>query len=121
MLMAQEWVTLVHHIKGPGGDRYTCFACRASWHVQNRAAVTTGGLQSARLIRCRVPTGALEADGLEALAALTPGDKIVRGVISVTDGREFAALARKAESAAVLDIHDNTRGVSPHYYIEGAG
>lgn len=119
MLMATEWVTLVRHIRTTTGDQYICHACKASWQCQNKVAVTANGLQTARLVRCRVPVDELTEEGADALGSLTSGDKIVRGVVTALDGRAFAALGRDYEAATLVDKHNNTRGRFPHYYLEG--
>lgn len=119
MLMATEWVTLVRHVRTTTGDQYLCHACKGSWHSQNKAAVTANGLQTARLVRCRVPVDGLTAEVASALGALAPGDKVVRGMVTVPDGKAFAALGREHEAATLVDKHDNTRGRFPHYYLEG--
>ena len=121
MLRTEEPLTLVHHIKGADGDTYTCTTVQGSWYRQNLAAVTANGLQAARRVRCRVPTWNLGSASLAALAALVPGDKILRGQADCPDGATFAALGRTQGAATVLDVHDNTRGAFPHYYLEGAG
>lgn len=119
--LANEPLTLVHHTKSREGDSYACWPFRGSWYRQNRAAVTQNGLQSAQIVKCRIPCWGLGSTELGRLAALRPGDKVLRGTLTACDGAAFAALGRTHGAAAVLDVHDNTRGVSPHYYIEGAG
>lgn len=121
--MADEAVTLVirQPATGTGTDRYRCRTVRASWHRQNKVRVTDGGLQAAQIVRCRVPVDGLDAETLADLAALRPGDRIAHGTLDTADAAAFAALARSMDGAVVLDVHDNRRGLCPHYYIEGSG
>ncbi len=114
MLKAIETVTLVHHESANGQDAYTCFVCRgASWYWQDKTAVENG-LRYARVLKCRIPM-----ENAPAGMAATPGDRILRGEKESCTGAEFAALARHYEAATVLDVHRNTYGYNPHYYILG--
>lgn len=121
MEIANEPLTLVHHTKTPEGDQYACWPFRGSWYRQNKVTVTTGGLVAAQLVKCRIPCWGLSSTELSRLAALQPGDKVLRGRLDSCDGAAFAALGRTHGAAVVLDIHDNTRGAAPHYYLEGEG
>lgn len=71
-----------------------------SWYGQTKAAVTSEGLQSASLYKCRIPE---EAAGGEPLACAR-GDKITCGDVTAT----------------VTAIHDNRGKPAPHWYVEAS-
>lgn len=71
-----------------------------SWYGQTKAAVTSEGLQSASLYKCRIPE---EAAGSAPLVCAR-GDKIACGDVTAT----------------VLDVHDNRGRPAPHWYIEAS-
>ena len=119
MLNANETITVIHHTRTADGDTYTCHTFTGSWFAQLRSAVTTGGLQSARTVRARIPA-APDSAGAALLRTFAPGDRMIRGKRETCTAREFAALGRTGEGFSVLDIHDNTRAIPPHFYLEGA-
>lgn len=118
MLHANEAITVIHHTRDAGGDRYTCHTFTGSWYAQLRAAVTTGGLQSAGLVKARIPATA-DSETAALLRAIAPGDRMIRGTLEHCTAKEFAALGRSGKGAALLAIHDNTRAIPPHVYLEG--
>ena len=99
MIKAIETVTVVNHTLDGDDDIFRCTVVRgASWYWQNNVSVSESGLNSARLLKCRIVLGALESVSAE----------------------EFGELAHTHESATVLDVHRNLFGVNRHIYIEGA-
>lgn len=69
-----------------------------SWYGQTKAAVTSEGLQSASLYKCRIP----EATASGAEPAIARGDKITCGGVTAT----------------VTAVHDNRGKPAPHWYVE---
>jgi len=118
MLHANVAITVIHHTRDADGDSYTCHTFTGSWYAQLRSAVTTGGLQSARMVKARIPAAA-NSDTAALLRTFAPGDRMVRGTMKSCTSKEFAALGRSGEGAALLAIHDNTRAAPPHIYLEG--
>lgn len=117
MLHASEAITVIHHVRESDKDTYTCRTFSGSWYEQLRTAVTTGGLQSARTVRVRIP--AEQSSGSTLLDFISPGDRMLRGIMASCTSAEFAALGRNHQAAAVLAVHDNTRAIPPHIYLEG--
>lgn len=116
MIKAIETVTVVNHTLDGDDDIFRCTVVRgASWYWQNNVSVSESGLNSARLLKCRIPAGNVP-EGL----TVNPGDKIVLGALESVSAEEFGELAHTHESATVLDVHWNLFGVNRHIYIEGA-
>ena len=108
MIKAIETVTVVNHTLDGDDDIFRCTVVRgASWYWQNNVSVSESGLNSARLLKCRIPAGNVP-EGLTV------------GALESVSAEEFGELAHTHESATVLDVHRNLFGVNRHIYIEGA-
>ena len=101
MLGCDKTVTITH--LGYDGDTdqdteqvQTFAGC--SWYGQTKAAVTSNGLQSASVYKCRIPE---EAAGSAPLVCAR-GDKITCGDVTAT----------------ITAIHDNRGKPAPHWYVE---
>lgn len=101
MFGCDKTVTVTHLTYDGGNDKdveqvQTFAGC--SWYGQTKAAVTSEGLQSASLYKCRIPEEA--AGGVPLVCAR--GDKITCGDVTAT----------------VTAIHDNRGRPEPHWYVE---
>ena len=60
MLMCNETVTLVRHIRETDGDRYEGTVLNGvSWHAKSAVTETAKGLTAANVFKCRIPDGLL--------------------------------------------------------------
>ncbi len=108
MLMCNEIMTLVHHIKGNDTDTYTCTGIpNCSWYAKTKAVYTDQGMKYARIVKARFQS-------LPAGAVMARGDFIVRGTVtSVTKPSDLEG----TEYAKIVEIGDNRRGTNPHWTV----
>lgn len=113
MLMCNETVTLVRHIKLPDSDRYDCVPVDgASWYAKTAIASTSTGVAAANILKCRISDGLLPPD-----EPPRRGDYLVRGVItSVSSPADLTG----REYFRITAIGDNRRGRNPHWAVSGA-
>lgn len=102
MFGCDKTVTIVHIDYDPDTDRDTeqtqTFA-GCSWYGQTKATVTSAGLQSASVYKCRIPEAVV---GGELVCSC--GDRITCGGVTAT----------------VLGVHDNRDKPAPHWYVEAS-
>lgn len=120
MFRANNTLTVVHHVKDADGDSYACWRFTGSWYIQTKTTVGQNGLQAASLVKCRVPVWGVGNTDLGRLAAVRPGDKVLKGALSSCDGQTFAGLGRTHGAMTVIAVHDNFDSAHPHFYLEGA-
>lgn len=117
MLVCNEAVTLVRHVKTKTDDTFTCTAIvGASWYaktvLQAPAQMGVNGVQPANVIKVRIP-----AENMPGDVEILKGDYLVRGMVngvsSLDDlkGREFMK---------VMTVGDNRRGRLQHWAVAGA-
>lgn len=102
MLGCDKTITLVHTAYDSATDTditTETVLAGVSWYAQNRAAVDSTGLHSARVYKCRIPAAVWGDTALPV-----PGDTIRCGTVS----------------AAVLDVHDNRGKANGHIYVEAS-
>lgn len=134
MLFGDRIITVVNHWTA---GKETVYSCRqltgCSWYAQFNRAVDTPGQKPTTIHRIRIPTkenGATYADA-DSWSSLPSEDRkkvwtlghdtmLVRGTVKVTTDAEFLALRRSGKCTAALSWHANTRGVTPHWYVEGS-
>lgn len=108
MLMCNETLTLVHHVKGTDADSYVCTQItNCSWFAKLKAGITDQGMKYARVVKARFAA-------LPAGATMARGDFLVRGTVTtVTQPSDLAG----QEYAQIIEIGDNRRGASPHWAV----
>lgn len=113
MLMCNEKITLVKHVKKADQDQYTAVVINgASWFGKVKISPTADGAASATEVTCRIP-----ADKMPDGVVPEVGDYILRG-----ETEEAPTLERLTESGnafEVLSIGDNRRGNIPHWRLSG--
>lgn len=113
MLMCNEVVTLVRHIKLEDTDQYDCVAINgASWYSKTAISSTSTGVTSANVLTSRLPNRLLP-DGKRP----QKGDYLVRGTVT---GVSSPADLKDMEYFRITAIGDNRRGRNPHWLVSGA-
>lgn len=137
MLGADKTVTIINHYfdKGTDADVYICHALNGcSWYAQLMNRSETNGLVHAQLYKVRIPAdaanlaGFCQPDDWAALPGakkaqywtLTPGSRMVLGVMTDVDATAYAALGKRTGACTVLGWHDNTGREMAHWYVEGS-
>ncbi len=117
MLMCNETVTLVRHIKTKTSDAFTCIAIvGASWYgktvIQAPAQMGVNGVQPANVIKVRIP----EENMPEGLM-IQKGDYLVRGMIAGVSNLDDL---KGREYMKAMTVSDNRRGRMQHWAVTGA-
>ena len=88
MIKAIETVTVVNHTLDGDDDIFRCTVVRgASWYWQNNVSVSESGLNSARLLKCRIPAGNVP----EGLTVKDVYKRQVQGSLQLRGGKEDKA------------------------------
>ncbi len=113
MLMCNDTVTLVRHVKLQDGDRYECITVTgASWYAKTAVVSTAKGLVSGNVLKCRIPDGLLPVG-----KPPRKDDYMVRGAISHVSS---PAGLKGREYFRITAIGDNRRGRNPHWVVSGS-
>lgn len=134
MLLGNRTVTVVNHWMENGESVYVCHQMGGcSWYTQENRTLDTPGQKPAAVHRIRIPydlNGANYADpaAWKALPSALRRDRwtlgqdaiLVLGTVTSMTDEEFRQLRRSGGTASFLSWHDNTRGVHPHWYVEGS-
>lgn len=109
MLMCDQTVTLVHHVKGEDGDTYTCTSyAGASWFARQTISTSGDGAKPVNSYEVRLMT--------REDISLSNGDYVVLGVVeNVATPSDLA----KHEYFRVTAIGDNRRGWLAHWRLSG--
>lgn len=109
MLMCNETVTLIHHIKDVDGDTYTCtvYEC-ASWYKKRTISTSEKGASPSNTYDARIMTN-------EDIAAEL-GDYVAFGIVKeVTKPSDIKDL----DCFRITAISDNRRGMLKHWRFSG--
>ena len=109
MLMCDQTVTLVHHVKGKDGDTYTCSTYDgASWFAKQTISTSADGAKPANSYEVRIMT--------REDISLDMGDYVALGAVeNITAPSDLA----KHEHFRVTAIGDNRRGWLSHWRLSG--
>lgn len=109
MLMCNQTVTLVHHVKGEDGDTYTCTTHEnASWFKRNTITTSKDGAKPVNSFEVRIM-------GAEDISPAL-GDYVALGKVSnVSKPSDLAGL----DHFRVTAIGDNRRGKLAHWRLSG--
>lgn len=110
MLMCDQTVTLVHHVKGDDGDTYTCTTFdNASWFARNTITTSGDGAQPVNTYEVRIMTKEDIAPDM--------GDYVVLGAVeSVSKPSDLVSY----DHFRVTAIGDNRRGWLAHWRLSGS-
>ena len=109
MLMCNQTVTLVRHVKGDDGDAYTCATYTgASWYERNTIATSGAGAKPVNTYEVRIMT---REDIAPAL-----GDYVVFGEIATVSK---PADLKNLPHFRVTATSDNRRGRLAHWRLSG--
>ena len=112
MLMCNETVTLIRHIKTADGDSYEpIIITGASWFGKFKLTPGDASANAATEITVRVP-----AEQMPGGIIPRTGDYMARGAVSVYTLEEIG----KTESFEILSVGDNRRGRLKHWRVSGA-
>ena len=113
MLMCNENLTLVRHIREDDGDRYECVPVSGgSWYRKKIIAIGTDGARPVNTCQCRIPDGVLP-DGVSPRV----GDYMVRGTVGAVSrgAADFGSL----DYMLISSVGDNRRGRFQHWAVSG--
>lgn len=115
MLLCNESVTLIRHLREDDGDRYLCVPIRgASWYAKTEVVKTEKGLTTGNVLKCRIPEKLLPED-------VTPakGDYLVHGVVEALEKlSDLNGLG--PENFVITAVGDNRRGRFRHWLLTGS-
>ena len=109
MLMCDQTVTLVHHVKGDDGDTYRCTTHeRASWFKRNTITTSGDGAKPVNSYEVRIM-------GTEDISP-SLGDYVALGTVSnVSTPSDLSGV----DHFRVTAIGDNRRGTLAHWRLSG--
>lgn len=114
MLMCNETLTLVQHIREDDSDRYVCAQIKGgSWYRKMAVAISTDGAKPVNTCRSRIPAAALPADVVPK-----EGDFLVRG--SLTAVSKIPVDFAGVDFILISSVGDNRRGRFQHWAVSGA-
>jgi hypothetical protein len=109
MLMCNQTVTLVHHVKGNDGDSYTCKTySNASWFEKRGISTSKDGAAPSNTYEVRIMT----REDISPSA----GDFVVLGAVANVAAPSDLA---KHDHFRVTAIGDNRRGKLAHWRLSG--
>lgn len=109
MLMCDNTVTIVHHVKGVDSDTYICTPCgRASWFKKRGITTDGDGAKPTNTYESRI----MGNDNI--FVAL--GDFVVLGIVSDV---EKPSDLNDFDHFRITAIGDNRRGGLPHWRLTG--
>lgn len=111
LLLGNETVTLVKHIKGDG-DTYKCYSMSgASWFAKTTIVTSGDGAKPVNSYTVRIPSEYMPTGIIPAT-----GDYVVRGVVTaVAKPSDLAGV----EHFRVTSVGDNNRGSLLHWRVDG--
>ena len=109
MLMCDQTVTLVHHVKGDDGDTYTCTTHeKASWFKRNTITTSGDGAKPVNSYEVRIM-------GTEDISP-SLGDYVALGTVqNVSRPSDLSGV----DHFRVTAIGDNRRGTLAHWRLSG--
>ena len=114
VLMCNENLTLIQHIREADSDRYSCVAIQGgSWYRKLAVAISEAGAKPVNTCRSRIPAAALPADVVPK-----EGDFLVRG--SLTSVSKIPADLAGHDFILISSVGDNRRGKFQHWAVSGA-
>lgn len=134
MLLASETVSVVNRYTEKGQSAYSVRVLHGcSWYWKDSVVAGATGIQRSHVLKCRIPVTAQGVEGYvdtqtwKALSAkerqgkwtLQPGDTICRGEVTDVAPGQFNSLPSRMEAATIRSVHDNRRGRSKHWAVEG--
>lgn len=134
MLMGNRTVTVINRWQQAGQNVYSCHRMGGcSWYTQANRAADAPGQKPVTVHRIRIPADLNLANYADPTtwAVMSPDQRLgawtlghdallVLGDVDCTTDEEYLALCRSGSSARNLSWHDNTRGATPHIYVEGS-
>lgn len=109
MLMCNQTVTLVHHVKGKDGDSYDCKVYdKASWFEKRGISTSGDGAAPSNTYEVRIMT--------QADVSPSAGDYVVLGTVANVAAPSDLA---KRDHFRVTAIGDNRRGKLAHWRLSG--
>lgn len=119
MLMCNEILTLVHHVREPDSDRYELTEIKgASWYAKTLVSAPISqmgnkGLAAENTVKVRIPENNMPAE-----VKMQPGDYLIRGSFTSSvkhAPKDFA----DTEYRKIIGVSDNRRGRNPHWAVTG--
>ena len=115
VLMCNETITLIKHIRDVDGDQYEPIVITGvSWFGKFRISPSESGASSVNEITVRIPVEAMPK-------GVTPetGDYVARGAVESAE-LDFETVSALPDVFEVLSVGDNRRGRLKHWRISGA-
>lgn len=112
LLMGDQIVTLIKHIKGVDGDTYACYAMSgASWFAKTTVVTSGEGAKPANSYTVRIPDEYFPTGIIPE-----PGDYVARGVIKTVSKPSDL---KGVEHFRITSVGANNRGALAHWRVDG--